>query len=126
MISFKHSGDFKLTEKFLRATRQAKFNSILHRYGEIGVSTLASITPSDTGMSAASWNYKVVQNGSSYKLEFSNSNVTPSGTPIVILLQYGHGTGSGGYVPGQDFINPAIKAIFDALSIELWREITKL
>ena len=126
MISFKHKGDLSLTEKFLKGARDAKFDRILRHYGEIGVSALASVTPTDTGMSAASWNYQVRQNGSSYKLEFSNSNVTTSGTPIVILLQYGHATGWGGYVPGQDFINPAIKGVFDALSEELWREITKL
>jgi len=86
---------------------------------------LASVTPSDTGLTAASWGYIITAKKDSVSIIWTNSNVTENGTPIAILLQYGHGTGTGGYVQGTDYINPAIKPIFDEIEKGVWQEITK-
>lgn len=125
MISFKHSGNFKNTERFLNAAKDLKFESILRRYGQEGVAALANATPVDTGEAASSWNFRVIQKPKYYSLEWTNSSMAGS-VPVVILLQYGHANRDGSYLQGVDFINPAIKPVFDKIAEELWREVTRL
>lgn len=96
----------------------------MEKYGREGVAALSAATPIDTGETASSWTFEVVQEGDGISLVFNNSNTTVTGIPIVVLLQYGHGNGRGGYVQGRDFINPAIQPIFDKLAEEAWREVT--
>lgn len=122
-IIFKHTGDLSATRKFL--TTKKNFNSILSRYGQMGVVALAESTPKDSGMTANSWDYEIKSSTGSYTISWSNSNVS-EGIPIAILIQYGHGTGNGGYVEARDFINPAMKPIFDKLADDLWKEVTSL
>ena len=97
----------------------------LDKYGREGVAALSSATPVDTGLTADSWYYKVEHANGSASINFYNSNIQ-NGVPIAIILQYGHGTGNGGWVQGRDYINPAIQPIFDKIAENAWREVTKL
>lgn len=125
MISFRQKGDFsKLNRYFERVKETAKIG-VLDKYGRAGVSALSSATPIDTGKTAASWYYEIKRQNGCVSLEFFNSNVN-KGVPIAIILQYGHGTGTGGWVEGRDYINPAIQPIFDQLAKEAWEEVTKI
>lgn len=125
MITFTHKGDFKSTEKFLFKLHSQNFFKALDHYAKKGVRALASITPTDTGKTASSWGYEIVTNKDVVSIIWTNSNLAENGIPIAILLQYGHATGSGGYVKGVDYINPAIKPIFDEIEKGVWNEITK-
>ena len=124
MISFRHKGDFSKLSGFLEKTRNSLRIGELDRYGREGVSALASATPVDTGLTASSWYYQIVRKNGSVSIEFHNSNIQ-NGVPIALILQYGHGTGTGGWVQGRDYINPAIQPIFDKLANDAWREVTK-
>lgn len=123
IISYKVSGDLKKTDTFLRKLLKQDLTTILHRYGKRGVDALAAATPVDTGTTAASWDYTVTETPGSATIAWTNSNVN-DGVPIALLIQYGHGTGTGGYVPGKDYIKPAIQPILDELAEALWKEVT--
>lgn len=125
MISFTHKGNFGSTEKFLFKLYSKNFFSALDYYAQKGVKALSSVTPTDTGKTASSWGYQINAKKDSVSIVWTNSNLTQSGTPIALLIQYGHGTGTGGYVQGQDYINPAIKPIFDEIEKGIWAEILK-
>lgn len=99
-----------------------QIRQILERYGQEGVSALSSATPTDTGTTANSWSYEVSSNGDTHTIYWSNSN-TNKGVNIAVILQYGHGTGTGGYVAGRDYINPAMRPIFDRIAEEAWKEV---
>ena len=124
MISFKHTGDFSKTTKFLERAKRGDYLKVLDKYGKEGVKALSSATPVDSGTTANSWSYKIEKGNRSAKISFLNSNVN-KGVPIAIILQYGHGTRNGGYVQGRDYINPAIQPIFDRIANEAWKEVTK-
>ena len=125
MISFRHKGDFSKTSRFLKGAKSLKISNILNKYGREGVSALASATPVDSGQTANSWYYEVESGTGSSIIRFNNSHIN-KGVPIAIILQYGHGTGTGGWVEGRDYINPAIRPVFDRIVNEAWREVTKL
>ena len=125
MIRFWHRGNFSKTNKYLRDVKEAARVKILEEYGERGVSALSSATPVDTGLAATSWYYKVSRGETGSRIEFFNSDVE-NGFPVAIMLQYGHGTGTGGWVEGRDYINPAIQPIFDELAEEAWKEVTRV
>jgi hypothetical protein len=124
MITMESTGDFKNTESFLKRVTEADIFRMLDRYGQEGVHALASATPIDIGKTAASWSYEIQRTPGKYAIIWSNGNVN-QGVPIAILIQYGHGTGTGGYVQGRDFINPALRPIFDRMMSDFWREVTK-
>lgn len=125
MITIRCRGNYNKTEKFLKESKDInELRQIMEKYGREGVAALSAATPIDTGETASSWTFEVVQDGDGISLVFNNSNTTVTGIPIVVLLQYGHGNGRGGYVQGRDFINPAIQPIFDKLAEEAWREVT--
>lgn len=123
VISFKHKGDFNKTEKFLKKMKSSEFQNILEQYGQIGVDALSCATPVDSGTTAASWSYEIDRSNSGIAIYFLNSHEN-KGVNIAIILQYGHGTGTGGYVQGRDYINPAIKPVFDQMSSDLWKMVT--
>lgn len=123
LITFVQHGDFSKTENFLKKLTKNDIVSRLKKYGELGVQALANATPRDTGKTAESWTYRIVQTSRSIKLEWLNTNTTKEGIPIVIFIQYGHVTRSGGYVQGRDFINPAIRPIFDEIARNVWKEV---
>lgn len=124
MIRLKSRGSYDKTEKFLKKLTSDDLRSIMEKYGREGIAALSTATPLDTGVTASSWEYEIVQDANSISLVFNNSSEIKIGIPIVILLQYGHGNGRGGYVQGRDFINPAIQPIFDKLADEAWKEVT--
>lgn len=125
MISFRQKGDFSKLTRYFEKAREAVKLGVLDKYGREGVAALASATPKDTGKTASSWGYEIKHQNGSVSLVFKNSNIN-KGVPIAIILQYGHGTGTGGWVQGRDYINPAIQPIFDKLADEAWKEVTKL
>lgn len=125
MITFRHKGDFSRLTRFLQRAKEVIRLSDLDKYGRAGVNALASATPKDSGETANSWHYGIEHSRGSVRINFSNSNVN-QGVPIAIILQYGHGTGTGGWVEGRDYINPAIQPIFDQIANNAWEEVTKL
>ena len=122
MIKIRQRGNFKHTERFLRRSKNINYQRILERYGREGVAALSAATPRDSGTTAASWSYSIERTSSGSALYFSNSNVN-HGVNIAILLQYGHGTRNGGYVTGIDYINPALKPIFEKIADSAWKEV---
>ena len=95
----------------------------LEAYGIRGVDALSSNTPRDSGLTAESWNYRIVKDPDHPRIEWFNDNVQ-NGSVIAILIQYGHGTGTGGYVEGRDYINPALRPVFDKIADDVWKEVT--
>ncbi len=124
MITVTSSGSFDNTEGFLKRASSGDIFDTLGRYGEQGRAALAAATPKDTGRSADSWTYEVKKSKGSWQIIWSNTD-QENGFPVAIMLQYGHGTGTGGYVQGVDYINPAIKPIFDQIAAAAWREVTR-
>lgn len=125
MISFSHKGDLSKTKNFLERAKESVRIGELDRYGREGVAALASATPVESGLTASSWYYEIERTNGSVTITFNNSNIQ-NGVPIAIILQHGHGTGTGGWVQGRDYINPAIQPVFDKLANDAWREVTKL
>ena len=124
MISFRQKGDFSKLTSFLERAKETVYLGDLNKYGRQGVAALASATPIDSGETAESWYYEIENNKESATITFYNSNVQ-NGVPIAIILQYGHGTGTGGWVQGRDYINPAIQPIFDQIADYAWKEVTR-
>lgn len=119
------NGNFNNTERFFTRAKALRLERLLDRYGKAGVIALSTATPRDSGLTASSWVYEIEKVGSSYTLSWSNTN-TNNGVAVAILIQYGHGTGTGGYVPGVDYINPAMKGVFDELSETIRKEVADL
>lgn len=124
-ITFKVKGGFSKTTKYLGKLSRIDIAKLLDQYGKAGVAALSSATPVDSGYTASCWTYKVEVGSGTSSLIFCNSHVN-KGVPIAIILQYGHGTRNGGYVEGRDYINPAIRPIFDSLAKKAWEEVTKV
>ena len=125
MISFRQKGDFSNTTKFLEKAKNVFRNNKFDQYGQRGVAALASATPKDSGETANSWYYTIKKTASGVTISFNNKHIE-QGVPIAIILQYGHGTGTGGWVEGRDYINPAIRPIFDKIADEAWKEVTRI
>ena len=125
MISVRQKGDFSKVVRYMVNVKDAANLKGHERFGREGVAALASATPVDSGLTAASWDYKIVRRNGVVSITFTNSNIQ-NGVPIAIILHYGHGTRNGGWVQGRDYINPAIQPIFDKIANEAWREVTKL
>lgn len=124
MFSFRQKGDFSKTEKFLKKALGKDYRNILERYARQGVQALSAATPVESGLTAASWSYEIVSDASGLSIFWNNSNIN-KGVKIALILQYGHGARNGGYVVGRDYINPAIRSVFDNMAEEAWREVTK-
>lgn len=124
-IRIRQKGEYAKTSKFLQELRKLQVHHILAKYGQIGVEALSAATPVKTGKTASSWSYDLLETKSGFELVFSNSNIN-KGVPIAVILQYGHGTGTGGWVEGRDYINPALQPIFDKLAEKVWLEVTRL
>lgn len=123
-VKVKHRGGFKNIERYLRKNRRKNLAPILEAYGRKGVEALSSLTPKDSGEAANAWYYEVRKTRKGYFLSWNNSKIVGD-IPLVILLQYGHGTRGGAYVQGRDFINPALRSVVEQLSNELWKEVSK-
>lgn len=125
MIRVTTSGSFDQSLAFLQRMKSRQEFAGLAKYGPIGVATLQQATPKDSAKTADSWYYEIVDRPGYYSIHWLNNNVTPQGDPIAVLLQYGHATRQGGYVEGRDYINPALKPIFDQIAADMWKEVTK-
>lgn len=125
MISIRQKGGFAKTEKYLKKSLGRNYRNILDSYGKRGVSELSAATPIDTGETATSWRYEIIQNESSISVVWHNDHID-DGVNIALILQYGHATRNGGYVEGIDYINPALKPIFEDLAKAAWKEVTSI
>lgn len=126
ILSTSTKGDFEKTLSWLKRLKFERLMRKLESYGEQGVAALANATPVRTGLTATSWSYEIEQTGTSITITWKNSNLAREAIPIALLIQYGHATRTGGYVQGLDYINPALKPIFDEIITNVWKEITKL
>lgn len=125
MFTFTQKGDWEPTKRYLDRLKNLQLAAVLNRYGEMGVNALSNATPVESGLTAASWYFETVSRGKSYySIRWKNSHIE-SGIPIAVILQYGHGTGTGGYVQGRDYIMPAIRPVFDKIAEEAWKEVTR-
>lgn len=121
-IVFRQKGSWTKTCRFLKHCRAVDLDSILDRYGQEGVEALTAATPKDTGKTAASWSYEVRKSNENISIVWTNTNIV-DGVPIAVILQYGHGTRNGGYVEGTDYINPAMRPIFERIAARAWGEV---
>lgn len=124
MISVTTKGDFKNFNKFVKHMSRRDYLKIVEKYARMGVEALSEATPIDTGETASQWDYEIHTTKGSTKIVWTNDNVTKDGTPIPILLQFGHATKDGGYVEGIDFINPALAPVFKNMVEQVWKEVT--
>lgn len=122
MIGVNSKGNFQKTRAFLDKMQKKRHLSELNRYGELGVKALAANTPVDTGKTALSWRYRIVRDRRGVRIEWYNTNVK-NRVPVAVLIQYGHGNRSGGYVQGRDYINPAMRPIFDNIARDVWKKV---
>ena len=124
MITIESEGEWKMTRNWFDRMTKLDLALIMNQFGKEGVSALAAATPSRSGLTSKSWNYEVTRKGNNWKITWTNSNVN-KGANIAVLIQYGHGTRNGGYVVGRDYINPAIRPVFDKIAKQAWKEVTK-
>lgn len=122
-IRITSKGKFRKTHRFLKKASDRKIFNNLVRYAQKGVEALAAATPVESGMTAVSWRYEVAYSNGTAKINWINDNIN-DGQVIALLIQYGHGTGTGGWVEGRDYINPAIQPIFDEIRDDVWKEVT--
>lgn len=122
-IGMQQKGDFNKTFKFLKAMKEKKFLQNLDKYGQMGVDALAAATPKRSGKTASSWSYDINDDGETLTLTWNNSNVVKDYFNVAIMIQYGHGTGTGGWVSGIDYINPALKPVFEEIMGKMWEEV---
>lgn len=125
MITFTEKGSFKNTERYLSKLSKMELARVLNKYGSLGVNALSNATPVDSGLTSASWYFTIESKRGYHSIRWHNSHVE-DGVPIAVILQYGHGTGTGGYVQGRDYVNPAVRPIFDQIAAEAWKEVTKV
>ena len=123
VITFHHKGNFQKTDNFLKKAKQGDYFRPLEKFAQEGVNALASATPIDSGKTAASWDYTISRSKGSVSITWTNSNIN-DGVNIAVIIQYGHGTRNGGYVQGRDYINPAIRPVFDKIAENVWKEVT--
>ncbi len=124
MITVESKGNFDNTEKLLKRIKSRDYFKVLDKFGQRGVTALSGATPTRSGKTASSWDYEVLVSGGSVILQWTNSNIN-NGVSIAIILQYGHGTRNGGYVVGRDYINPAMRPLFDKMADEAWKAVIK-
>jgi len=123
MFSFVTTRSGKRTEDFLKKLKNADIYRSLDAEAQKGVVALAAAVPKDSGLAADSWDYEIERSGKSVTIKWLNTDIE-NGFPVAIMLQYGHGTGTGGYVQGQDYINPAMRPIFDSIADQVWKAVT--
>lgn len=123
MISVSSEGSFDSTEKFLRKMSTLNVDNILNSEAQKGVAALSKATPQDSGRAAISWGYRIEKTNNSVTISWTNSDVE-NGFPVALMIQYGHGTGTGGYIQGKDYINPAMRPVFDSIAETVWKAVT--
>lgn len=124
-VNFEVSGGFTKTERFLNRMKRREYLNVLDEFGRDGVQALRNATPVDSGATAEAWDYEIKRTRNYTEIVWTNSNIN-DGVPIAVILQYGHGTGTGGYVQGRDYINPAIRPVFDKIAEKAWKVVTSV
>lgn len=122
-VKFEVSGGFTKTERFINRMKRREYLNVLDEFGREGVQALRNATPVESGLTAESWDYEIKRTRDYTEIVWTNSNIN-NGVPIAVILQYGHGTGTGGYVQGRDYINPAIRPVFDKIAEKAWKVVT--
>ena len=122
-VKFEVSGGFTKTERFLNRMKRREYLNVLDEFGRDGVQALRNATPVDSGATAEAWDYEIKRTRNYTEIVWTNSNIN-DGVPIAVILQYGHGTGTGGYVQGRDYINPAVRPVFDKIAEKAWKVVT--
>lgn len=122
-ISFIHRGSFDKSEKFLRTMKKLDIQRLVDKEAQRGVEALQKATPKDSGLASDSWGYEIRQNGSNVIITWTNNDIE-NGFPVAVALQIGYGRGSGGFIQGRDYINPAMKPVFDSISERVWKAVT--
>jgi hypothetical protein len=122
-VKIEVSGGFTKTERFLNRMKRREYLNVLDEFGRDGVQALRNATPVDSGATAEAWDYEIKRTRNYTEIVWTNSNIN-DGVPIAVILQYGHGTGTGGYVQGRDYINPAIRPVFDKIAEKAWKVVT--
>ena len=125
-ITVTQKGDFKILDKYLKKLKDARFYEHIERYAQLGVEALREATPIDSGLTSESWGYEIETTDNKTTISWTNSNDSDGWFNVALYLQYGHGTGTGGYVYGIDYINPAMKSVFEKIANDLWMEVTAL
>lgn len=125
MIKIRQKGNFSKAFSFFNKLKNYDFTAQLDRCGKEGVAALSAATPKDTGLTSQSWEYNVKTTKNTASVSFSNTNIQ-NGVPIAIILQYGHATSSGYWIEGIDYINPALKPVFEKIADEIWEEVKKV
>lgn len=125
MIYFSKRGNFEKLDEYFKKAKSATRRNILEKYGQMGVEALAEATPKDTGLTANSWSYDIYTSKNKIQITWKNSNMNEE-IPIAVLLQYGHATKNGGFVEGIDYINPAMRPIFESLANAVWKEVSEV
>lgn len=123
MFSVTHKGNFNNIERFLRKNQKIDIDHYLEKFGQAGVEALRKATPKDTGLTSESWYYRIDKDKDKTTITWCNSNTIDDWYNVAIGIQYGHGTASGVYVQGVDYINPAMRTIFDELANQIWEEV---
>lgn len=123
MIKTSDSGSFKNTMTWLEEMKKGKMFEDIDRLAREGANLLSHATPQDTGRAASDWDYEIKKGKGVVTIHWTNDDIE-DGVNVVILLQYGHGTGTGGYVSGRDFINPVMRPLFDKITETIWKRVT--
>lgn len=124
MIKVTTRGSFRNAEQFFSRVKNRQQFARLERYGPLGVRALASATPVDSSDTANSWYYEIIKRPGYFSIQWLNSNME-DGVSIAAIIQYGHATGNGGRVQGVDYVNPAMRPIFEQIATDMWKEVTK-
>lgn len=124
MFAFEVYDSTQGLRKMLKKLSKSDLSSVLDKYGRIGADALAQNTPKDTGRTASSWSYEINNTKGGQSIEWFNSHVN-DGVNIAVIIQYGHGTGTGGYVRGVDYINPAMAPVFEQIKNDILKEVTR-
>jgi len=126
VIKVTNRGSFAKAQTFLQRMRNREQFKTLEKYGPIGVAALMNATPVESSITANAWYYEVVNRPGYFAIHWYNSHVEdPGRISIAAILQYGHATRTRGYVQGVDYINPAMRPIFDQMVADMWKEVTK-
>lgn len=121
-VGISSAGDWSRTTAWLNRAGKKVPRASLNRIGAQGDKALAAGTPVDTGATAAGWSHKVVGTSSGAELYWYNNARPGLSVNIALLLNYGHGTGTGGYVPPFNYIRPAITRVLDGSLDSIFKE----
>lgn len=126
MIEINYNAQGFKTEKYLKKQTNKNLLPIFIKYAKMGIKALEEATPKDTGLTSESWRYEIKMdkaNGAVY-INWYNDNTIDEWYNVAMMIQYGHATGSGAWIEGIDYINPAMKPVFDKIAEEAWKEVS--